>query len=264
MSDPIPVFVSYSFRREPAYERMLGMLEEQGLRIVNRSVDASAPLEATGDALARELRARIRSSQVVLVHAAADIHNSPHVASEIQAAGELGRPIIGVYPNGEYGRDVPRVLHESADCFVGWRGPSMANAVLGDHPPDRFVFNIAEDVQRQRVALWAMIATAGMSLLLASASEANVALLRSELERAGVPLPAPTSRVLPVIGGALGGALVGYVISRMTNESGSSRGVALGLGATAGGAVGWLASTRLELRDLGRLMVLTRTVGEVR
>ena len=70
-------------------------------------------------------RTAIRGSNVVIVLVGQDTHNAPGVLTEVEIAGQLGKPILQVLPQGRTFTGVP----ELADP-ISWRWKTI-NRALG-------------------------------------------------------------------------------------------------------------------------------------
>lgn len=254
-------FISHAFSAVPEYVRVLELLENEGVAFVNRSVPAWDPLDAQGTALLQQLEHRIARSDRVIVLATSNLHHRPIVEFEIQAARAHGKQIVGVYPNGQSGAPIPRSLDDGLYRMVGWRGTALAKAIRGEYPPDRRVFDIAEEVEQRRAAALVIGGVAGLTLLLAGAEHSTLLALKAKLRAGGVDLrvldgtPGDTAlahiapkALIGAVFGALGAAVFGG--SRQYLIGGAA------LGASLGAGVGWRSYLRAEVRRLGPLMQL--------
>jgi len=251
-------FISHSFSvATHSYLGVLEMAERQGLAFINKSVPAWNPLDAQGRELAEALDNRIRWSSVVIVLVTEDLHRGAWVRFEIETARKYGKPIVAVYPNGEFGSPMPRALSESMYRAIGWRGNALEKAIRGEYPPDARIFDIAEDVDRRSAVRWTLAASAGAVLLLAGATQAHVAQLREDLHASGISVPSlPRSDY--VVPWTIGGALAGLALDALLG----GRGAGLLIGTLAGGAMGAGAGLvhhgQAELTQLGPLLELRR------
>ncbi len=250
----IAAFISHSFSAVPEYVGLLDMFERQGRAFVNRSVPAWNPLPAAGGELARKLEERIRFSSRVIVVVTENLHKSPCVKFEIDTARKYGKPIIAMYPNGEFGRPMPKTVNDGLYRAIGWRGNALERAIDGDYPQDARVFDVAEDAERREVVRWTMGAAGVATILLAGVTQQRVRLLRAELRASGVGVPPPRSIATDVMPWVLGGALLGALLDASSGGRGS--GLVWGAlgGAALGAGAGFLHHATLELRDLGPLV----------
>lgn len=251
-------FISHSFSvGVPAYMGVLEMAERQGLAFINKSVPAWDPLDARGRGLAAALDERIRWSSVVIVLVTESLHNAAWTEFEIDTARKYGKPIIAVYPNGEFGSPMPRTLNDGLYRAIGWRGNALEKAIRGEYPPDARIFDIAEDVERREGVRLAVGAAAGAVLLFAGATQAHVAELKSELLAAGLPVPS-LSRADYVVPWALGGGVAGLLLDALLGGRGAGLLVGTLAGAGLGAGAGLVHHAHAELRQLGPLLELRR------
>lgn len=254
----VAAFISHSFSAVPEYIGVLDMFERQGLAFVNRSVPAWNPLAATGAALARKLEERIRFSSRVIVLVTEKLHEKPCVKFEIETARKYGKPIIAMYPNGEFGRPMPRSLNDSMYRAIGWRGNALERAIEGDYPQDARVFDIAEEAELREVVRWTLGGIGAAAILLAGATQERVRILRAELQTHGLASPQPRPIAPDVVPWIIGGAIFGAFLGSVMGGRGSSLAWGALGGAALGGGLGLIRHANLELRDLGPLIEARR------
>jgi hypothetical protein len=264
--DRVAAFISHSFARAPEYIDLLDMFERQGLAIVNRSVPAWSPLDVDGQALRSALDHRIRTSSRVVVLVTEQLHKSSTVRFEIETARKYGKPIIAVYPHGQFGQPMPRVLNDGLYRAVGWRGNALEKAVLGEYPADSRIFDIAEDADRRAAVHWTLGASAGAVLLMTGATYQRVEQLRHELQARGLVVP-QLDRAPFVVPPAVAGTLLGILVDLLLGGRGKNLLPGALLGGGLGAAVGLSRHADAELRQLGPLLELRRnnqalTIGE--
>jgi hypothetical protein len=253
-------FVSYRFRRAHEYSGLLEMFERQGVAFVNRSVDPWDPVPLPPQELVESLDVRIRMSTHVIVLVTDDLAKSPCCKLEIETARRYRKPIIAIYPNGEFGAAIPRVLEGGIDRAIGWRGNALERAVRGEYPPEARVFEIAEDVARRKGLALLAGAASVLSVFFAIRLERDLQLLRDELRRSGFVCPESESHSLApwVATGALGGLALGTLLGARGPELLSW----LGIGGIAGCGVAATVHARAEFRRLGPLIEVRRQLAQ--
>lgn len=234
----LQLYVSHSFDHAEKHERLVELVRDTGLPVADFSVPVTRQISGGPDEVHAALFEQIRRSNRVLVLVTDGIHRSPYVDFEVAAAKELGKPIIGVYPNGANTAPIPAFLDGAYYRMVGWRGDSLAKALEGEYPPDRRVFELAEIAERRRLLTVVCGATGAISLLVAGATALNFARLRREAAARGIRLVdegAPAilqSTGMPTLLGALVGCLVfgAFVGTPDAVRTGALLGGVVGLG----------------------------------
>jgi hypothetical protein len=85
----------------------------------------------------KELEERIKESDALLVLAGMYVRHSAWIQSEIEAASEFCKPIIGVKPRGQ--ERIPAALPALACELVGWTTDSIVGAIRRHAKPSRTV-----------------------------------------------------------------------------------------------------------------------------
>jgi hypothetical protein len=129
------LFLSHSWGHNDEYDGLVSLLDRAVLRFrwENLSITVGAPvlpnpsLRRSYRSVLQEVEQRIRQADCVLVLAGMYGSFSPWIQSEIEAAQDNGKPIIGVEPNGQ--QRVPQEVRNAAREMVGWRSESVIAAI---------------------------------------------------------------------------------------------------------------------------------------
>jgi hypothetical protein len=129
------LFLSHSWGHNEEYDGLVSLLNKAVLhfRWENLSITVGTPvmpnpvLRRSYRSVLLEVESRIRQADCVLVLAGMYGSFSPWIQSEIEAAQDIGRPIIGVEPNGQ--QRVPQEVRNAAREMVGWRSESVIGAI---------------------------------------------------------------------------------------------------------------------------------------
>jgi hypothetical protein len=137
---PLPVprayalFISHAWGYSGEYQRFIALLDKAGAGFYrNLSIPQSRPvlpnpaLKRSVRRLMREIDERIRAADCLLVLSGMYCSHSEWIQSEIEAAQEYGKPIIGVQPFGQ--ERVPQEVRGAACEMVGWRTESIIAAI---------------------------------------------------------------------------------------------------------------------------------------
>jgi len=123
------VFISHSWRYEDHYEEVKQLLDDAyGFEYFDHSVSSDEPLDAQlPNHLRKKFGDQIRSTSVVLVLAGMYVAHSEAIQDEIEIATQMGKPIVGVIPQGN--KQVPRLVKENAAELVEADGNEILNAI---------------------------------------------------------------------------------------------------------------------------------------
>ena len=127
------IFISHSWDYSDAYQKLVLLLDKaRYFSYRNYSVPKDDPLIIRSSAYYRaELKAKIKRQMIfcnaVLVLAGVYASYSDSINLEIEAARELGKPIIAVEPWGS--EKTSTVVKQSARVIVGWNTDSIVNAI---------------------------------------------------------------------------------------------------------------------------------------
>jgi hypothetical protein len=129
MAKTYRLFISHSWTYGDAYDKIVEMLDEQGLSYYNHSVPKDDPIHTRGTQ--KELREAIgrqmKATSCVLILAGLYSTYSKWINEEISIAKSYGKPIIAIEP-WEAER-TSAVVKNNADRIVGWRGSSIVKAI---------------------------------------------------------------------------------------------------------------------------------------
>lgn len=252
----LPVYVSHSFEHADKYARVVEFARDEGVPVTDLSVPVWRQISGGKDKVQNAISERIRWASRVLVLVTSEIHKSPYIEFEVAVAKALGKPIIGVYPNGENEGPIPTFLEGAYYRMVGWRRGALAKALAGEYPPDPRVFDIAEVEERRRIVTALATGVGIVTLLVAGANALNFARLRRDLEARGIAVVDSSESLLgtaappAILGAVAGAALFGLVGGEKGIGPGAALGAAIGLG------LGMNKYYRTRIEQLGTIAAL--------
>jgi hypothetical protein len=123
------IFISHSWAYSDAYDRIIELLDEQGLNYKNHSVPKNDPLHTRGTdkELERAIRNQMSGTHCVLIMAGVYSTYSKWINKEIAIAVEMQKPIIAIKPWSQ--TNLSSVVQKYATVIVGWNGKSIADAI---------------------------------------------------------------------------------------------------------------------------------------
>jgi hypothetical protein len=129
------VFISHAWKHKDEYKRLVDLLNgDSSFAWEDLSVPKEKPLSVfaaqlpkSNRSLVRQLDERILRADCLLVPAGMYVAHSEWMQSEIEAAGDFGKPIIAVEPRGS--ERLPKAATHSADETVGWNGASIISTI---------------------------------------------------------------------------------------------------------------------------------------
>ena len=129
MAKTYRLFISHSWAYGDAYDRIVEMLDEQGLNYYNHSVPKDDPIHTNGTQkqLRDAIDAQMRGTSCVLILAGVYSTYSKWINEEIAIAKSYGKPIIAIEPWGA--ERTSTVVKNNADKIVKWQGRSIVNAI---------------------------------------------------------------------------------------------------------------------------------------
>ncbi len=123
------IFISHSWTYGDAYEKVVNMLNREGINFSNHSVPKSSPIHTNGTdkQLEEAIDAKIKGTSCVLIMAGKYSTYSKWIKKEIDIAKSYNKPIIAIRPWASLQASI--VVQENADEIVGWQSSSIANAI---------------------------------------------------------------------------------------------------------------------------------------
>lgn len=123
------VFISHSWTYDEHYKRVVDFLEEvPSLDWQNHSVPSTDPLpEEKASALRQSLKDQMRSASLVVVSAGMYSAYSRWIDTEIELARDMGKPIIGIIPEGQ--EKIPKNIEENCTEICRWRKASLIESI---------------------------------------------------------------------------------------------------------------------------------------
>ena len=96
--EPCSVFLSFEFKKDAGRRStFIGQSRKHCEFALN---DKSLPAEEHNDKWRRDVKERMKVSDVVIVLLGPDTHNAPGVKDELSLAGEVGCPVVQLMPQG--------------------------------------------------------------------------------------------------------------------------------------------------------------------
>jgi hypothetical protein len=131
------VFVSHHHKDDASVDGLTKILAGKNYQLRNSSIRVKPENQKRLDqklisakAIKRLLRMKMRWASQVIVIIGKETHTRDWVNWEIQAAHDLGKPIIGVYENGLTDNvPLPENLENYATSIVSWRADSIIGAL---------------------------------------------------------------------------------------------------------------------------------------
>ena len=93
------VFLSFEFEKDAGKRK--DFLHQAGLYSEFVLQDKSLPAAEHDEKWRKEVGERMKDSHVVIVLLGPDTHNAPGVLDELSLAGEVGRPVVQLMPQGQ-------------------------------------------------------------------------------------------------------------------------------------------------------------------
>jgi len=127
------LFISHSWAYSDAYEKIVGLLQNQvspwGFNYKNYSVPKDDPIHnaRTDTALRAAIEAQMKPCSSVLILAGVYATYSKWINIEIEMAKKLGKRIIAIEPWGA--EKTSAVVKNAAHVIVKWNGASVVKAI---------------------------------------------------------------------------------------------------------------------------------------
>ncbi len=119
------VFISHAWSHNDEYYRLERMLREApNFEWRNCSVPKHNPVDGS---LEDSLKKQIRPASILLVLAGMYAAHSDWIEFEIDFAGRIGKPVVGIEPWGS--ERIPTAVQNVAKEMVGWNSSSIVAAI---------------------------------------------------------------------------------------------------------------------------------------
>ncbi|OEE51654.1 TIR domain-containing protein [Vibrio splendidus] len=129
MSKTYRLFISHSWSYGENYERVVELIENQGLSFFDHSVPKGDPIHTNGtDKELREaIDAKMKGTSCVLILAGVYASYSKWIQKEIDIAQSYGKTIIAIEPWDS--KKTSKVVKDAAHKIVKWQGKSIVDAI---------------------------------------------------------------------------------------------------------------------------------------
>lgn len=129
MKEYYRLFISHSWSYPDAYEKMIGLIDNQGIKYYNHSVPKDDPVHTNGTdkQLRQAIYNKMMGCDCILILAGVYATYSKWINIEIELAVEMGKPIIAIQPWGA--ERTSTIVKNNADKIVGWNGSSVVKAI---------------------------------------------------------------------------------------------------------------------------------------
>ncbi len=129
MAKTYRLFISHSWNYGDAYDKVMKLLDGQGLSYYDHSVPKNDPIHTNGTdkQLYDSIDAQIRGVNCVLILAGVYCSYSKWINKEIEIAKKYGKPIIAIEPWAS--ERTSFVVKNNAHRIVKWQGVSIVNAI---------------------------------------------------------------------------------------------------------------------------------------
>jgi hypothetical protein len=233
----LSIFVSHSFDHP---DKLVRIQEFMRMRNV-KHVDYSIPVwdQLNDDNPQPEIERRISECDRVLVILTKGSHKSPWINQEVAWGRKYGKPVIGIWPDGEAGSPIPREVLEANAHLIGWRATSLEKALMLEDVGSYRALDLAEDVDFDRAVCSVVAATGAISLLLVGYQLHQAWKLQQALRSRGIEVAliedrwsAARSAIKSAGIGAMLMAIVGLLFGRTRGQV--ARLAALGAGVGVG------------------------------
>jgi len=123
------LFISHSWAYSDAYEKLIKMLNDQGLDYYNHSVPLDDPIHTNGTdkELKDKIEAKIKGTSCVLVLAGVYSSYSKWINKEIEMSLAYKKTIIAIEPWAS--EKTSKIVKDSADVIVKWQSKSIVDAI---------------------------------------------------------------------------------------------------------------------------------------
>lgn len=139
MTDKIRnVFVSHIHEDDAEIGKLKNLLEKRGFQLRDYSVSKDNPNNAKDPAYIKQsiLKPRLDACGILAVIVTPDTKDSEYVKWEVEYAKEHNKRIVCIRAHGHAQCEIPEVLDDYADSFVGWDGECIIKALEGANYTD--------------------------------------------------------------------------------------------------------------------------------
>ncbi|WP_289030422.1 TIR domain-containing protein [uncultured Paraglaciecola sp.] len=129
MSKTYRLFISHSWSYDKNYQRVVELIQEQGISFYDHSVPKNDPIHTNGTdkQLHDAIDAKMKGTSCILILAGVYASYSKWIKKEIAIAESYGKSIIAIEP---WDSDrTSTVVKNAADKIVKWQGKSIADAI---------------------------------------------------------------------------------------------------------------------------------------
>ncbi len=129
MSKTYRLFISHSWSYDKNYQRVVELIQEQGISFYDHSVPKNDPIHTNGTdkQLHDAIEAKMKGTSCILILAGVYASYSKWIKKEIAIAESYGKSIIAIEP---WDSDrTSTVVKNAADKIVKWQGKSIADAI---------------------------------------------------------------------------------------------------------------------------------------
>lgn len=129
MSKKYRLFISHSWSYHENYQRVIELIQSQGLDFYDHSVPKNDPIHTSGtdEELYEAIEDKIIGTSCILVLAGVYSTYSKWIQKEIEIAQKYGKAIIAIEPWTS--EKTSTVVKEAANKIVKWQGKSIVNAI---------------------------------------------------------------------------------------------------------------------------------------
>ena len=129
MSKTYRLFISHSWNYDKNYQRVVELIEEQGISFYDHSVPKDDPVHTNGTdkQLHDAIEAKMKGTSCILILAGVYASYSKWIKKEIAIAESYNKSIIAIEP---WDSDrTSKTVKDAADKIVKWQGKSIADAI---------------------------------------------------------------------------------------------------------------------------------------
>lgn len=123
------LFISHSWSYDENYQRVIELINNQGLSFYDHSVPKSDPIHTNGTdkQLYDAIESKIKGTSCILILAGVYATYSKWINKEIEIAQRYGKSIIAIEPWAS--EKTSKVVKDAAHKIVKWQGKSIVDAI---------------------------------------------------------------------------------------------------------------------------------------